>query len=85
MEMSVSIVTAPWRALTSAARWKSKPAQNTTGVASASASHSQPTNWRGVTIASTTSGEDSAAATTSLRRTASTRSTTSRVSEASAA
>ena len=52
MEMSVSIVAARWRAFSSAARWKPKPAQKTTGVASASASHSQPSNWSGGIIAS---------------------------------
>ena len=38
IEMSVSIVAAPWRAFRSAARWNGQPAQETTGVASASAS-----------------------------------------------
>ena len=52
IEISVSIVAAPWRAFSSAARWKPKPAQKTTGVARASASHSQPANWSGGTIAS---------------------------------
>ena len=47
IETSVSIVAAPCRAFTSAARWKSKPAQKTTGVASANASHSQPSNCSG--------------------------------------
>ncbi len=42
IEISVSIVAAPWRAFSRAARWKPKPAQKTTGVASANASHSQP-------------------------------------------
>ena len=52
MEMSVSIVTAKWRALSAAARWNGQPAHRTTGVASASAAHSQPSNWSGGTIAS---------------------------------
>ena len=38
-----------------AARWNGQPAQSTTGVASASATHSQPSNCSGGTIAS--SGE----------------------------
>ena len=50
-ETSVSIVAAPWRALTKAARWKGQPAQRTTGVARAKATHSQPANWSGSTIA----------------------------------
>ena len=44
IEISVSIVAAPCRRLSAAARWKGQPAQSTTGVASASASHSQPGN-----------------------------------------
>ena len=56
IEISVSIVAARCRAFRSAARWNAEPAQKTTGVASASASHSQPSNWSGGTIASTTSG-----------------------------
>ena len=36
----------------SAARWKPKPAQKTTGVASANASHSQPSNCSGGAMAS---------------------------------
>ena len=54
-EISVSIVAARWRRLSAAARWNGQPPQNTTGVASASASHSQPRNWSGGAIAS--SGE----------------------------
>ena len=56
IEISVSIVTAPWRAFRAAARWNGHPAHQTTGVASASASHSHPSNWSGGAIASTTSG-----------------------------
>ena len=52
IEISVSIVAAPCRAFRSAARWNSSPLQNTTGVASASATHSQPVNCSGGTIAS---------------------------------
>ena len=43
----MSIVAAPWRAFSAAARWNGQPAQSTTGVASASASHSQPSSWSG--------------------------------------
>ena len=68
IEMSVSIVTAAWRALRAAARWNGQPAQSTTGVARASATHSQPSNWSGGTIASSVSGAVSATATTSRRR-----------------
>ncbi len=50
-EISVSMFAAPWRALASAARWKPRPLQKTTGVASANASHSQPENWSAGIIA----------------------------------
>ncbi len=39
IEISVSIVAAPCRAFTSAARWKGQPPQRTTGVASSSETH----------------------------------------------
>ena len=55
-ETSVSIVAAPWRAFSNAARWNSKPLQNTAGVASASDTHSQPGKRTGGAIASATSG-----------------------------
>ena len=67
-EMSVSIVAAPWRALTEAARWKGQPAQKTTGVDRARATHSQPSNCSGITIASSASGTLRTAATTRRRR-----------------
>ena len=69
IEISVSIVTARWRALRNAARWNGQPAQSTTGVASASAAHSQPSNWSGGTIAISVKGTVSATATTSRRQT----------------
>ena len=77
IEMSVSIVTAPWRALRAAARWNGQPPHHTTGVESASASHSQPSTCSGGTMARTTSGALRVAATT--RRTSS-----GRVDDASA-
>ena len=73
-EISVSIVAAPWRAFTNAARWNVQPAQNTTGVESASATHSQPSNCSGGTIVSSTSGTLSAIATTRRSFSAPTRS-----------
>ena len=69
METSVSMVASRWRALRSAARWNPLPHHRTTGVASASATHSQPENWSGAIIASNVSGTVSAIATT--RRSAS--------------
>ena len=69
-EISVSIVAAPWRAFRSVARWNPRPHQNTTGVASTSATHSQPSNWSGGTIATTTRGAVRSTATASLVRTA---------------
>ena len=41
IEMSVSIVAAPWRRLIHAARWNGYAAHRTTGAASASDSHCQ--------------------------------------------
>ncbi len=41
-ETSVSIVVAPWRRLTHAARWNGQPAHTTTGVARTSETHCQP-------------------------------------------
>ena len=55
-DTSVSIVAAPCRAFSSAARWNCAPDQNTTGVASASETHSQPVNCSGGIIAISTSG-----------------------------
>ena len=42
IDTRVSIVEAPWRALTAAARWNGHPAQSTTGVASTSCTHGAP-------------------------------------------
>ena len=61
IEISVSIVAAPWRAFSSAARWNGRPAQRTTGVASANDSHSQPGNWSGGSMSATSGAERSAA------------------------
>ncbi len=68
IEISVSIVATAWRAFSAAARWNGQPLQNTTGVASASDTHSQPENCAAGTIASTASGADSTAATSSRSR-----------------
>ena len=70
IEISVSIVAAPWRAFTSAARWNGQPPQSTTGVASCSESHCQPSNWSGGIIASASTGRVSAAETSSRKRSA---------------
>ena len=61
IEISVSIVAARWRAFSSAARWNGRPAQRTTGVASANDSHSQPENWSGGSMSATSGAERSAA------------------------
>src|SRR5581483_10668279 len=58
IEIRVSIVADKCRALSAAARWKGHPLQRTTGVDSASPTHSQPENRAGGTIASTTSGDE---------------------------
>ena len=70
-EISVSMFAAPWRPLASAARWKPRPLQKTTGVASANASHSQPENWSAEIIPSRTSGTVRTIATASRRPSAS--------------
>ena len=67
-EISVSIVAAPCRRFAQAARWNGQPPQSTTGVASCSESHCQLSNWSGGTIASSSTGTDSDAETTSRRR-----------------
>ena len=56
VEISVSMVAAPWRALTRAARWNGHAPHTTTGAASASDSHCQSRNCSAGTIASTTTG-----------------------------
>ena len=55
-EISVSMVAAPCRALTSAARWNGHAPHTTTGEASASESHCQFRNCSAGTMASTTTG-----------------------------
>ena len=67
-EIRVSMPADPWRALRSAERWKPSPATNTTGVESASATHSQPENRSEGTIASRTTGTVRHAASASRRR-----------------
>jgi hypothetical protein len=68
IEMSVSIVAVPCRAFTGAARWKRRPETKTTGVARASATHSQPPNCSGGIIAIAVSGPVRTAARRSARR-----------------
>ena len=70
-EISVSIVAPPWRAAREAARWNPAPATSTTGVESASATHSQPEKRSAGTIETSTTGTVRTAAGTSLRATAS--------------
>ncbi len=67
-EISVSIVTAPWRRFCQAAWWKGQPAHSTTGVASCSESHCQFSNCSGSIIASSSTGSERAAAKVSRRR-----------------
>ena len=67
-ETSVSMVAAPWRRFAHAARWNGHPAHRTTGVARASATHCQPSNWRAGIIDSSTTGTVSAADTRNRRR-----------------
>ena len=67
-EMSVSMVAAPWRALTIAARWNGHAPHSTTGEASASEAHCQSRNCSAGIIASTTTGIASASETSSRRR-----------------
>jgi hypothetical protein len=55
-EISVSMVAAPCRALTRAARWNGHAPHTATGAASASDSHCQLRNCSAGTIASTTTG-----------------------------
>ena len=63
----MSIVEAPWRALRNAARWKGQAHQSTTGVASTSCTHGLLSRWMPGTIASTTTGTVSTAATSARR------------------
>ena len=60
-ETSVSIVAAPWRRFTHAARWKGQPPHTMTGAASVSDNHCQYVNCSAGTIATTTTGRLSAA------------------------
>ena len=66
-EIRVSMVAAPWRRLTQAARWNGHAPQITTGVASCSASHCQLSNCSAGIIDTRSTGSDSAAETTSRR------------------
>ncbi len=67
-ETRVSMVAAPCRALVQAARWKGSAPQTTAGAASVSESHCQLSNWRAGTMASRTTGSESAAETSSRWR-----------------
>ena len=69
-EISVSIVATPCLAFSHAARWNGQPPHRTTTVASASETHCQASNWSGSTIASTRTGRDIAAETSSRLRSA---------------
>ena len=64
IETSVSIVAAPWRALTTIARWNGHAAQVATGAASASATHCQPSNCSAPIIEIASTGTPRTAATT---------------------
>ena len=68
-ETRVSIVLAPCRALSAAARWKGHPAQSTTGAASSRASQrtAAVSGTHGSMVSAITS-TDSGAATSSRRR-----------------
>ena len=68
IEISVSIVAAPWRRFSQAAWWNGQPAQSTTGVASCSASHCQFSNCSGSIIEISRTGSERAAAKISRRR-----------------
>ena len=52
----MSIVVAPCRRLTHAARWKGQPPHTTTGAARVSESHCQYSTWSAGTIAIATTG-----------------------------
>ena len=69
-EIRVSIVAAPWRRLSQAARWNGQPPHSTTGVASSRASHCQWSNWSAGIIDTSSTGSDRAADTTRRRRSA---------------
>ena len=66
----MSIVAVACFRLSHAARWKGQAPQSTTAVASCSESHCQLSNWSGSTIASNSTGSESAAETISRRRSA---------------
>jgi hypothetical protein len=68
-DTNVSIVTVPWRALDNDELWNIQPAHHTTGVANASAHHSQPPNCSALIIDTRSSGTVRTAAGTSRRRT----------------
>ncbi|CAB4908947.1 unannotated protein [freshwater metagenome] len=68
IETRVSIVLAPCRAFTAAARWKGQAPQTATGLARVRASHCQLSNCSAGTIDSTSTGRASAAETSSRCR-----------------
>ena len=67
IDTRVSIVVERCRRLRTAARWKGQPDQNTTGVARAPTTHSQPANRSAGIIEISIAGTDSTAATTNRR------------------
>ena len=68
IDTRVSIVLAPCRALTAAARWNGQPHTHTTTLASASDTHCQVGNCHAGTIENAITGTPSAAARTTLSR-----------------
>ncbi len=68
METRVSIVLAPCRALTTAARWNGQAPQTATGLAMVSASHCQLSNCSAGTIDSRSTGRVRTALTSSRWR-----------------
>jgi hypothetical protein len=67
-EISVSIVAAPCLRFAHAALWNGHAAHSTTGVTRFSDSHWKLSNWSAGTIAISSTGSDSTAATISRRR-----------------
>src|SRR3954451_21413914 len=70
IEMSVSMVAAPWRRLVQAAVWNGQAPHTATGAASASEIHCQYVNWKAGTIASAMTGTVSSALTINRSRSA---------------
>ena len=68
IDTSVSMVTAPWRRFTAAARWNGQAPQSTTGAASASETHCHCGNCSAGTIASAITGTARTALTMSRSR-----------------